>query len=118
LRAAFAPRDLRGVLPPVVFRAVCFVRAIDQNEAVPKRRNQNGPDRNDHLIETLCLSAMIVHGQEGTVNADGLCHQKWPVFASFVSGNIRFDDFGIAQNLTMLSITRFRNLRRYFGDRS
>ena len=27
LRAALAPRDLRGVLPPVDFLAVCFVRA-------------------------------------------------------------------------------------------
>jgi hypothetical protein len=32
LRAALAPRDLRGVFPPVDLRAVCFVRAIPGNE--------------------------------------------------------------------------------------
>jgi hypothetical protein len=51
---------------------------------------------NDHLIETFCSSAMIVQEQEGTFNADSPCHyQKWPVFVSFVSENIRFNDFGI-----------------------
>jgi hypothetical protein len=57
---------------------------------------------NNHVIATFHSGAMIVHGQEGSFNVDGpYHHQKWPVFASFVSRNICSDNFGIIDNLTM-----------------
>jgi hypothetical protein len=99
-RASFAPSDLRAVLPPVDFRAVCFVRAIE-NYLVPVAHpgdktevrifDIDSPNVQKRPISVALARASLTFGPDEFCLVSVATKSKWIILPAFDKDPVAFE---------------------------